>query len=87
MKIKILKSQVDPSAAEDTSLPNTAYLVEYMQDGIVCFDIVVSSKQVDIFDHYYDKYRKDFITMKQANGKVNPKLWVDPTKAQEKKKK
>ena len=42
--VKILQQDCDPSAAEDTSLPYTTYLVEYKQDGITKFDIVIAAK-------------------------------------------
>ena len=80
MKVKIIHAQCDPSLAQDRSLPHTAYLVEYVQDGQTMFDIVVATKKVDIFDHYWDNYRHDFVTMTQTEGRVSPKLWQDPNK-------
>ena len=55
------------------------FLVEYLQDGITKFDICSAGKQVDIFDHYWDHYRRDFVNMTQTEGRVNPKLWQDPS--------
>lgn len=75
MKIKIVHEDCDPSVAEDTSLPCTAFLITYRDhDGKIKFDIAVASKKVDMFDHYWDKYR-NVISMKQTEGRVNPKLW------------
>ena len=79
LKIKIIHENCDASLAKDTSLPYTAYLIEYETGGGVQYDIAVSSKKVDIFDHYWDKYRS-VLSMKQTDGKVNPKLWNDPNK-------
>ena len=79
MKIKIIHENCDASLAKDTSLPYTAYLIEYETGGSVQYDIAVSSKKVDIFDHYWDKYR-GVLSMKQTDGKTNPKLWNDPSK-------
>lgn len=79
-KVKIVHADCDPSLAQDKSLPCTSYLVEYTLDGLTKFDIVISSKRVDIFDHYWDNYRKDFINMSQTAGVVNPRLWVDKNK-------
>lgn len=84
--IKVIHTDCDPSLAEDRSLPNNAYLIEYVQDEITHFDIVMASKQVDIFNEYYDKYRKDFLGMKQAEGRTNPKLWGIKPKENKKKK-
>ena len=39
------------------------------------FDIVIGRNQVEIFDHYYDNYKQDFVNMTQTEGRVNPKLW------------
>lgn len=84
-KIKIIRPKCDPSLAQDTSLPCTAYLVEYMEEGQVFFDIVLCSKKVDIFDHYWDNYKEGFITFKQTEGRANPKIWEDPQNKKQKK--
>jgi len=75
---KIINQDCDPTLAEDKSLPYTAFLVEYLHDGMTKFDIAIGNKQVDIFDDYWDKYRNDFINMTQTQGRVNPKNWNDP---------
>jgi hypothetical protein len=75
VKIRIVHEDCDPTAAQDRSLPHTAYLVAYEDDGIVKYDIAISSKKVEIFDHYWDKYRS-VVSMKQTEGRVNPKLWA-----------
>jgi hypothetical protein len=53
-------------------------MIEYKEGGLSKFDIASGAKQVDIFDDYYDKYGRDFVTMTQTEGRVNPKLWQDP---------
>ncbi|AOV60138.1 hypothetical protein P29A0810_202 [Synechococcus phage S-CAM8] len=82
--VKMVHKDCDPSLIEDRSLPYTTYMVEYLQDGVTKFDIVSSSKRVDIFDQYWDLYKKDFVNMTQTEGRINPRLWTDPN---EKKKK
>jgi hypothetical protein len=82
--LKFIAKDCDPSLAQDRSLPYTAYLVEYMQDGSTRFDLVYGNKKSEIFDYYWDNYRHDFVTMYQSEGRVNPKLWNNPN---EKKKK
>ena len=84
--MRILHKDCDPSLGEDKSLPNTCYVVEYYKDGAKKYDLVISGKQVDIFDHYWDEYKDGFITMYQSAGTANPKLWGD-TKKEDKKKK
>lgn len=83
---KIIHRDCDPSLGQDRSLPYTAFMVEYVEGGVTKFDIVTGAKQVDIFDDYWDKYRDDFVTMNQTEGRVNPKLWRDPNEETKKKK-
>jgi len=84
--VRIIHQDCDASLGDDRSLPYTAYLVEYLQDGITKFDIVVAPKRVDIFDHYWDLYRHDLINMTQTEGRVNPKLWGSQQRDKAKKK-
>ena len=73
--MRILYEDCDPDKALDRSLPYTAYLIEYKKDGESHYDVAIGKKRVEIFDHYWDKYRDDFVTMKQSEGRINPKLW------------
>jgi hypothetical protein len=73
--LRILYEDCDPDKALDKSLPYTAYLIEYKKDGESHYDVALGKKQVEIFDHYWDKYRDNFVTMKQSEGRINPKLW------------
>jgi len=84
--LKVIKQNCRPEEADDRSLPNNAFLVSYYDsDGKEKHDLVMSSKQVEIFDYYWDLYRYSFITMKQAEGRTNPKLWTDPNAPKKKK--
>ena len=86
-KIRILQENCEPSLAEDKSLPYTSYLVSYKdKEGNKKYDLAVGNKQVDIFDHYWDKYRDGFVTMRQSGGTINPKLWNAPGSEPKKKK-
>ena len=60
---------------ENPKLPYTTYLVEYEKDGKTCYDITICQKSVEMFDHYYDKYKTGLKGWKQSNGKISPKLW------------
>jgi len=82
--VKIIYRDCDPSLADDRTLPHTAYLVEYLQDGMTHFDIVVASKRVEIFDYYWDNYREDLIRMTQSEGRSNPKVWSNPNQKKKK---
>jgi hypothetical protein len=84
--VKVIHEDCDPSLSQDTSLPNSAYLVEYIQGEETHFDIVMSGRVVDIFDIYYDKYKKNLINITQAEGRIAPKLWGYENKENKKKK-
>ena len=84
-KIRVYKQGCDPTEADDRTLPYTSFLVEYVQDGITKFDIVFAGKKVDLFDHYYDQYKKDFINFTQPEGRINPRIGNDPTATTDKK--
>jgi hypothetical protein len=85
--MKIYEQDCDPELANDRSLPYEAYLVEYVLDGQTKYDIVISGKKTEIFDWYWDHYRHDFITFKQTEGRVNPKMWNNPKEKSKRKKK
>ena len=77
---KVIHEDCDPDLALDRSLPNNAFIIEYKLDGSIRYDIAMGAKQVDIFDDYWDKYRSDFVTMRQTEGRANPKLWGNAPK-------
>jgi hypothetical protein len=85
VSMKIIHQDCDPTQAQDRSLPTSAFLIEYLQDGVTKFDIVIATKQTDIFDHYYDNYRSDFKNITQAEGRISPKLWGNKPKKEVKK--
>tara|TARA_X000001036_G_scaffold426708_1_gene454443 strand:- start:2660 stop:2935 length:276 start_codon:yes stop_codon:yes gene_type:complete len=76
--VKVLKEKCTVDDAKDKSLPYSAYLVEYKVDNVSCFDIALTGKESDLFDYYYDLYKKDFVKFTQSEGRSNPKLWNDP---------
>lgn len=88
--VQIIAEKCDPQAANNKKLPYTAYLVEYIVDGKTTYDITIAYRAVDLFDHYYDKYKKNFVKFTQSQGIANPKLWNNklppPTPPQKKKK-
>ena len=75
-KIRILQEDCDPELGDDKSLPYTCYLITYKdKEGNTKYDLAVGNKQVDIFDHYWDKYKEGLLDIQQAQGTINPKLW------------
>ena len=84
--MKVIKEDCDPNVDNTSDLPNNCYLVTYKKDGAVTHDLVAAAKQSEIFDNYYDKYKKDFVFMRQSEGRANPKLWGNPPPKERKKK-
>jgi len=76
--LNIIHEDCDPTLAKDTKLPYNTYVVEYTKENRIAYDITMSSSAVEVFDSYYDKYKKDFKFLKQTSGRVNPKLWNQP---------
>ena len=87
MTVTIIAEKCDPKAADDKKLPNNAYLIQYEVEGKVVHDIAMAQKAVDIFDQYYDKYKKGFKWLKQTQGTVRPNLWNQPAPKRKKRKK
>lgn len=74
-KVRFIHENCDKNLSENKSLPYNSYLIEYeLEDGLH-YDIVQSVKVVDIFDHYYDKYKSKLKKITQSSGNVNPKVW------------
>ena len=79
--MKIIHENCDLEKVNNIQLPNNAYVVTYIKDGTPTYDISSAQKQVEIFDTYYDKYKKDLISIVQSKGTANPKLWKGVTKS------
>jgi len=73
--MKILYENCKPKDALDTSLPYTAYLVEYIKDGKSQYDVSMGWKQAEVFDYYWDKYKQDLKKIGSTGGLVNPNRW------------
>ena len=72
---QILLDKTSLEKANDKSFPTDAYLVWYNVDGNELLDVTRSSKQVNIFDMYYDKYGKNLKRIEYGFGGVNPTQW------------
>ena len=87
--MNLIKEKCDPKLAEDRTLPYTAYLIEYKVEGKSTYDVAMGDSQVEIFDTYYDKYKKDFVGFKQTEGRQRPNLYnatATPPKRKKRKK-
>ena len=73
--MRVIHEKCDPKLAEDRKLPYTAYLIQYEVEGKETYDIAMGTGQVELFDHYYDKYKKGLKWMKQTQGTMRPNLW------------
>ncbi len=84
--VKVIKENCKLEDGNDTKLPYTCYIITYKVDGADRYDLAVGDNQVSIFDYYYDLYKKNFVTMKQSQGRVRPNLWNVPEQKPKKKK-
>ena len=85
--MRLIQEKCDPKAADDRQLPYTAYIIEYKVEGKSTYDIAMGDSQVEIFDTYYDKYKKDFVGFKQTEGRQRPNLWNQQPPQRKKRKK
>ena len=55
--------------------PRDAKIIKYKINGEMHYDLTKPSKNVKLFDMYWDKFREDFVGWDFGNGGVNPKSW------------
>jgi len=90
LSVTVIHEKCDLKVADNKELPYSAYIIQYEHEGTTHHDVAVGDKAVDIFDYYYDKYKKGFKWLKQSQGLVSPKLWnnpAEPVKPKRKKRK
>lgn len=73
MKMIILHQECEPSLAKDKKLPRDSYLVSYMKEDQLTYDISRGSK-VELFDYYYDTFR-NVKGIDWTSGTVSPKSY------------
>jgi len=84
---QILLEKTTLDKAKDSSFPNDAYLIWYIEDGNKYLDLTRCPKMVNLFDMYYDKYGPDSVQrIDFGYGRMNPKLWGNQ-KSEKKKRK
>jgi len=81
---EIIQQRCSKLDAENSQLPNDAYIIEYVHENEIYYDITRGNKVVNIFDMYYDKFKSDLKSINWTKGRVNPRVWG--YKAPEKKK-
>ena len=87
MSITLIHEKCDLEKDNNNKLPYTAYVIQYELEGKLVHDIAMAQKAVDIFDHYYDKYKKGFKSLTQSKGTMRPNLWNSTAKAPQRKRK
>ena len=72
---EILQERCNKQDAKNRQLPLDSYLVTYVIDENIFYDIVKTSKRVSVFDMYYDKFGNCLKSIEWTDGRVSPKLW------------
>ena len=70
----VLLEKTTPEKADDRKLPSDAFNVYYSVDGEERLDVTRSSRMVNVFDFYYDKYG-GVKKIDYGHGTVNPHQW------------
>ena len=69
----VILEKTTQEKALDRSLPTDAFNVTYVVEGETLLDVTRSSKMVNVFDMYYDRYGKGSIQrIDFGHGTVNP---------------
>ena len=71
---EILLEKTTLEKSKDKKFPTDAFNVTYIVDGEECLDVTRSSKQVNIFDMYYDRYG-GVKKIDYGYGSINPSQW------------
>lgn len=72
---EILKHNCTLEEAKVTNVPKDAYIVTYVLNGKLCYDLTRSGKRVSVFDMYYDTMGNVILSIQWGYGKTNPRLW------------
>ena len=86
---EILQEKTTQEKSVDRKLPTDAFNVTYVGEGETFLDVTRSSKMVNVFDMYYDRYGKGSVQkIDFGHGTVNPGQWgyKAPTKKVKKRK-
>ena len=73
----IIKTGCTPDAAEDKTLPTSAYLLELKKGDETWFDIVMG-EAVGVFDTYYDLFGDVMQKMSYTKGTRQPSTYNNP---------
>ena len=76
MSCNIIHAKCEKKAADDKKLPKSSYLVTYVAEEKLTYDIVLADSRVEIFDHYYDKYKEGLQSIGWTMGTMNARTWT-----------
>ena len=83
--MKVIHEKCEKKVADDKKLPKSSYLVTYVAEEKLSYDIVLADSRVEIFDHYYDKYKEGLQSIGWTMGTMIPRTWNDVATPPEKK--
>ena len=72
---EVLKHNCTLEEVKVTVVPKDAYIVTYVMNDKVCYDLTRTGKRVNLFDMYYDSMGDAVRSIEWGCGKINPKLW------------
>ena len=80
VNIFILNTTPDVIKEMDPELPTDTHIIQYVIDGETSYDAIRAYKKSNIFDEYYDKFKRDGITatvvaITNGYGRIKPKLY------------
>ena len=80
VNIFMLNTTPDAIREMDAELPTDTHIIEYVVDGETSYDAIRAYKTTDVFDLYYDKFKRDSISAQivaitNGYGRIKPKLY------------
>lgn len=85
---EILLEDTTNEKAVDKSFPTDSFIVKYIVDGKEHIDLTRSSKMVNVFDFYFDRFGKGAVqSIQWGHGSINPSQWGYKTPPKRKKRK
>jgi hypothetical protein len=85
---EILLEDTTQEKAVDKKFPTDAFIVKYVVEGKERVDLTRSSKMVNVFDFYFDRFGKGAVqSIEFGYGSINPSQWGYKTPPKRKKRK
>jgi len=85
---EIILEKTTQDKAQDKQFPTDAFIVKYVVEGKERVDLTRSSKMVNVFDFYFDRFGKGAVqSIEFGYGSINPSQWGYKTPPKRKKRK